>query len=136
MASWGGILTLGLAAILIAGCQSSVPKTAHFRTSDEIRQAIGTEGLTTWGHNPAGNDFESYTAPNGTAVVRSGTFVDHGVWHIAPGGKFCLKWQHIRDGAETCLTQSVNGSDIYNILPDGSVASVVTREAPGNPDHL
>lgn len=136
MSNYTKILAFGLAGLLLAGCQSGIPKSAHLRTSAEMRDSVGAKGFTSWGHNPAGNDFVSYTAPDGTTIVRSGTFSDKGLWHVEPGGKWCLKWHKIRNGAETCLTQYVEGSDIYNVLPDGSIASVVTRQAPGNPDHL
>ncbi|HUN40334.1 MAG TPA: hypothetical protein VMU81_08605 [Acetobacteraceae bacterium] len=136
MPKYADVIMLALAAVLVAGCQSGIPKSAQRRTSAEMRQAIGTDGLTAWGHDTKGNDWVSYTAPNGTVVVKSGTFTDQGAWHIDPGGKFCLKWHKIRNGAETCMTQYVAGNDIYNVLPDGSVVSVQTRQAPGNPDHL
>lgn len=151
MASHTSLVTMVLASLLIAGCQTSVqnpaqrqasstasgvPATAELRTAAEMRQSVGPQGYTAWGHSTNGSKFVAYTAPNGTTVVKSGTFVDHGVWQIAPGGKWCLKWQKIRNGVETCLTQYVNGKDIYNVFPNGTLDSVVTRVVPGNPDHL
>ena len=151
MARYAGLVTMSLAAVLVAGCQNSAPKmaapqastvqstiptAAHRRTSTEIRQAIGKEGMTGWGHDIQGHHFVSYTAPNGTIVVKSGTFMDHGVWHVAPNGEWCVRWNKIRNGVETCLTQYVKGNDVYNVFPDGKLDSVETRSVQGNPDHL
>ena len=123
--------------IALSACQSgTVPKTAHLRTSAEIRRDIGVDGVTSWGHTPSGNSFVSYASADGTTRTRSGNFVDEGNWHIDSSGKLCIKWHKVRNGAETCMTQYVDGHDIYSVLPDGSLASIVTREAPGDSEHL
>ena len=136
MPKLGKALGAGLVGLLLSGCQGGVPKSARQLTSAQIQQAVGAAGQTVWGHDSGGNDFVAYRAPDGTMAMQSGTFTDHGVWRVVPGNKICLKWHKIRDGVETCLREYTEGNDIYNVLPDGSVASVVTRERPGNPDHL
>lgn len=138
-------LSLGIGVALLAGCQSNLksptisqatqsmqlPKSAQMLTGAEIRQALGTTGETFWGEQNTGNHWVSYTSPNGTTVVHSGNFHDVGVWRIE-GNQFCLKYHKIRNGAVTCMTQYKLGSDIYNVLPNGHVLSVATREEPGN----
>jgi hypothetical protein len=150
MVRCANFVVTALATVLLIGCQNggaktspantftsvAIPRTAHLRTAAEFRAAVGTEGFTNWGHDKNGNDFVSYTAPNGTMAVKSANFADHGVWRLSPDGKVCLKWQKIRDGADTCLTSYVNGNDVYNVLPNGVIVSVSTRQASGNPDHL
>lgn len=144
MSNWRTSLPLlVLATVSFAGCQNGIgqhqaielPKTAQLRTAAEIRQAVGTQGITSWGHQDTGNYWVSYMSPNGTTITKSGSFVDEGVWRL-DGDKICLKWHKIRNGAETCLTTYQQGNDIYNVSPDGTVISVATRTVSGNPEHL
>ena len=143
MLKHGCTIPIGVALFCLAGCQNGgvtqaieLPQSARLRTAAEMRQAVGPEGLTSWGHDLNGNKFVSYASPDGITKTESGSFADTGTWHATDNNKFCIKWHKIRSGAETCLTQYDQGNDIYSVLPDGKVVSVVTRSEPGNPMHL
>lgn len=133
------LLAVALVSTSLAACvDDTLPRQAHLLTAADMRRGIGITGVTSWGQTPGGDSFVSYTSPDGTARLRSADywFTDQGVWHITPDGRFCIAWQKVKDGKETCVREFLLGKTVYDVAPDGHVLSVITRQAPGNPEHL
>jgi hypothetical protein len=47
-----------------------------------------------------GHFYTIYYVPDGTAVVRSGDYIDTGSWRVTRGDELCTKWRKNRD--ESC----------------------------------
>lgn len=129
-------LFAAFASIALVSCSQGVPKSAHQRTAEEIRQAIGPTGQTSYGTNTSHQDYIAYLAPGGTIQLKSGTFTDKGVYRIENDGHVCVKYTKVFDGAERCQLTYQDGDDVYSVLGDGMVTSVSHRRVAGNPEHL
>jgi hypothetical protein len=69
---------------------------------------------------------ELMLSADGSANVSVGNFNDAGTWRPYEKG-YCVKWNKIHAGTETCLTVVRRGADMFVLNPDGSVASQVLR---------
>ena len=47
-----------------------------------------------------GQFFTIYYIPDGTAVVRSGNYIDTGIWRVTRDDELCTKWRKNRE--ESC----------------------------------
>lgn len=64
-------------------------------------------------------------ARNGTVKVDWGTGDAQGTWRIV-GNRFCTKYQTLRGGNETCVSQYKTSKNEYKLFfPDGSLDATV-----------
>ena len=81
-----------VAFLALSGCGSS-----DQLSSSQLRRTFA--GNTVQGMTDRGQVYTIYYVPDGTAVVRSGNYIDTGTWRVR-NDELCTKWR--KNGDESC----------------------------------
>jgi hypothetical protein len=112
-----------------------VPHSARLQTADNLKQMLGSAGMTAYGINPGHGDIVVYYAPNGTFRIRSGPWGDTGTYRITADGNWCSKYNQYNAGTEMCRAMYLDGHDLYFVW-GGVLQAVIHKMVPGNPEHF
>jgi hypothetical protein len=83
-------------------------------------EALYARTRTIRGRSPDGLGLLGTFTPEGGARLDWGRGAAEGSWRMS-GGKFCTKYQGIRNGEERCVTIYKTGENAYKVfLPDGT----------------
>jgi len=89
-------------------------------------EALYARTRTIRGSSPDGLGLTGTYTPEGGMRLDWGRGAAEGSWRIT-GGKFCTKYQGIRDGEERCVTIYKTGENAYKaFLPDGTFHGTIS----------
>lgn len=116
-------LVITAALFTLSACGSS-----DQLSSSQLRRTFA--GNTVQGMTDKGAFYTIYYVPDGTAVVRSGNYIDTGTWRVTRGDELCTKWRKNRD--ESCAPIVKHGEGFRADRDDENMPFLVKRGNAAN----